>query len=100
MSLYVRCPICDNTLAPSNNGRREHMRRVHGVSIVPDKLLPMDPMRRAAIVARVESRLGAAIISPDIRRHCIDCGPTDREGYTRHDGVFLCGGCLGVRSKI
>jgi len=99
MSLTIRCPICDELLAPSHAGRNAHMKRVHGVSIVPDKLVPIDPMRKAAIVARVEDRLGAAIISPDERRHCTDCGPTSAEGYTRHDGAFLCAECLGLRAS-
>ena len=100
MSLTIRCPVCSELLAPSHAGRSAHMKRVHGVSTVPDRLVPMDPLKRAAIVARVESRLGPAIISPDTRRHCVDCGPTSAEGYTRNDGAFLCAECLGARSKV
>jgi len=99
MSLSVHCPICDELLAPSNAGRATHMRRVHGVIIVPDKFIPMDPMRKAAIVARVEHNLGAAIIAPDIKKHCEDCGPTYNQGFTRGDGAFLCEYCLGLRAS-
>ena len=99
MSLVIRCPICDELLAPSASGRTAHLARRHGVRVVPDRLIPMDPMHKAAIVARVEDRLGAAIIAPDARRHCEDCGPTSAEGYTRHDGAFLCAECLGLRAS-
>lgn len=97
MSLTIRCPICDELLAPSNAGRITHMKRVHGVTITADRLVPMDPLTKAAIVARVEDRLGAAIIAPDTRQHCDDCGPTHNKGFTRGDGAFLCEYCLGIR---
>jgi hypothetical protein len=99
MSLAIRCPVCSELLAPSIAGRREHMKRWHGVRITADKLVPMDPIHKAAIIRRVEDRLGSAIVYPDKRRNCEDCGPTQAEGFTRDDGAFLCEVCLGVRAR-
>jgi hypothetical protein len=99
MSLAIHCPICSELLAPSIAGRREHLKRRHGVRITADKLVPMDPIRKAAIIQRVERRLGAAIVYPDRVNICDDCGPTQVEGFTRGDGAFLCEVCLGVRAR-
>ena len=99
MSLTIRCPVCDELLAPSHAGRNAHMKRVHGVSIVPDRLVPMDPMQKAAIMARVEDRLGAAIIAPSPARRCNECGSTTSEGYWFMDGTGICEPCVKVRSQ-
>ena len=46
----------------------------------------------AEVIARVEARLSKYIFK--CLSVCQFCGPTDCDGYTRSDGVFLCENCL------
>jgi hypothetical protein len=93
MSLNIRCPVCDELLAASYEGRHAHMLKHHGIRLKPDRFIPMDAMKKAAIVYRVEERLGQRIIKPSPIRRCNKCGPTKQEGYWLIDGSGICEPC-------
>ena len=68
-----------------------------GVSSQPMRKIQMIRTPDPKVVERFEKRNFKFIIGGNLPV-CVDCGPTENEGFTRHDGAFLCLECLSKRS--
>lgn len=95
-----RCQLCGVYVPNDKDGKAAHFKRFH--KIIAQPLVPLAPAEKAAIVERVEARLGLRhFITPEPlpipvthKYKCNRCGPTNNEGYWLMDGTGICEPCV------